>query len=72
MRYCVLLFVSLLTIVGVGVASGEWTYRERRNAKPQAFTVDENYVIAVGTVDKLEEVKAEQIKAALLAGKEIR
>ena len=67
-------FMSLLTIAWAGIASGEWTRQERFNAKPQSFTApaDADYVIAIGTEDKLEPVQAEQINAALLAGKEIR
>jgi len=51
-RYCIVFFISLLTIVCNVTASEKWTYRGQE--KELQFTIDENYVIAVGTIDKVQ------------------
>ena len=67
------LIVALVFLVAMtaGVADAEWA---SYNVNPQPFQISEdgNYVIAVGTEDKLEPVKTADIINALQDGKEIR
>ena len=62
---CVLLLIAIV----VTGANAEWYYWK---AKPQKFQVFGDYVMAVGTRDKLEPVQASDIVKALEDGKEIR
>jgi len=69
MKILLPIIAVFLVAMTAGVADAEWDWQ---TAKEQPFQVFDDYVMAVGTVGKLEPVEAADIEKAIRDGKEVR
>ena len=78
MSYRKVLLVSLSIVIGASIANAEWDWENEK--KPQKFFPaigtekykSSPYVMAVGTAEELQEVKARVVVNALIDNKEVR